>query len=139
MSNFYICFGYLPNQFYTIYSVAFLLAWPVFMHLVIYIIMMIFKQDETTNAQVYPFEQNDPTGIDYRVLMSYILIMGLLFDLPGYGPRNILAIIDSQLQKSIGIYAALEILPSVFLLIDICLFFKMNKEVRKKVLSLFGF
>ncbi len=101
--------------------------------------MLIFKKNEITTTQVHPIEQINPTEINYRLLMNYILIMALSFDILGYGPKHILTIIDSKLKQSIAIYAVLEILPSIFLLIDICLFFKMNKEIRKKILSIFGF
>jgi hypothetical protein len=136
MSNVLICFAYYPNQFFSIYSLAFLLALPLFLHLIIYIIMIIFKLGSTTNNQVYPAGQTDPTGIDHQVLMKYILFMAFLFNLIGYGPRCLLGVIDYTLKESIAVYAALEILPSLCLLIDIGLFYKMNKEVRKNVRTL---
>ncbi|CAF2441629.1 unnamed protein product [Rotaria sp. Silwood2] len=138
MSNVFICFAFFPNQFFVIYSVAFLLALPVFLHLMICIIMSIFRTSETTNNQIYPPEQIDSIEIDYQLSMRCILIMALLFDIIGYGPRSILAVIDYQLQESIAIYAALEILPSLCLLIDLGLLYKMNKEVRKKFTSVCG-
>ncbi|CAF3638646.1 unnamed protein product [Rotaria sordida] len=112
MSNFYICLGIVPNRFFVVYSIAFLLALPVFLHLMIFIIMNIFKISETTNNQIYPAEQRNSIEIDYQLLMKYILIMALLFNIIGYGPISILAVIDYQLEQSIAIYAALEILPS---------------------------
>ena len=94
------------------------------------------KNNETMNNQVYPAEQTDPMRMDDQVLMKYILIMALLFDIVGYGPKGILAAIDYRLQQSIAVYAALGILPSLCLLIDIGLFYKMNKEVREKITSI---
>jgi hypothetical protein len=138
MSNVYICYAFIPDQFFVIYSVAFLLALPVFLHLLIYIITNLFQISETTTTQVYPARQIDPTGTDHQSLMKYMLVMGLLFNIIGYGPRGILAAIDYGLQQSIALYAGLETLPSLCLLFNIGLLYKINKEARKKITSICG-
>jgi hypothetical protein len=94
------------NSIFAIYSLIFLLALPVFFHLIIYIIINIFKK----NA-IHPIGHIIPIEIVYQSLMKYILIMGLLFDIIGYGPKGILVVIDFGLKQSIVIYSALEILP----------------------------
>jgi len=63
--------------------------------------------------------------------------MALLFDRIGYGPKGILVVIDLGLKQSIIIYSALEILPSLCLLINIGLLYKMNKKIRKNILLIF--
>lgn len=136
MSNVYICFGYFPNKFFPIYSLIFLLALPVFVHLIIYLIFIIFKKNEIPNIQVHPVGYIDPIEINSKLLMKSILIMTLLFDIIGYGPKGILSTIDLRLNQSIGIYSALEILSSICLLINIGLFYKINKEIRKKITSI---
>ena len=138
MSTLYGCLGYIPNQFLPIYSLVFLFALPVFLHFLLFIFMCIFKSNETTNTQVYPAGHIDPTGVNDQSIMKYIFIMGLLFAIIGFGPRAILLVMDLNLQQSIAIYAALEILPSFCLLIDIGLFYIMNREVRKKITSVCG-
>ncbi len=137
MSNLYICLAFLPNQFLPIYSLIFLLVLPIFLHLIIYIIVIIFKNKEITNTQIHPTEYINPTELRYQTSMAYILIMALLFDLIGYGPRGILIIIDPELQQSITTYEALTTLPSFCLIINIGLLYKMNKEIPKKIRSTF--
>lgn len=92
--------------------------------------------DEREHNQVYPTVQMDAPEIDHQLSMKYVLIMGLLFNVMGYGPRGILGAIDYQLQTSVAIYSALEILPSLCLLINLGLIFKMNEEIRNKLTSL---
>jgi hypothetical protein len=138
MSNLYICFAIFPNQFLLIYSIVFLLALPVFLHLVVYIIGIVWKNDGIVNTQVYPSGQVDPTGIDHRSLLNYVFIMGLLFNILGYAPRGLLGVIDFRLRQSVALYAILEILPSMFLLIDLIFLYKLNKETRKHMRSKCG-
>lgn len=136
MSNIYICFGYFPNQFFSLYSLIFLFILPVCLHLIIYLIFILFKRIPIQNIQVHPVGHTNPTEIDSRLLMKYIFIMSLLFDIIGFGPKSILSAVDLRLKQSIGIYSALEILPSLCLLINIGLFYKINKEIRKKIISI---
>ena len=98
--------------------------------------MIIFNKNETNNNQVHPDGQREPSGIVDQVLLKYIILMGLLFDIIGYGPIGILAAVDYQLRQSVAVYAALEILPSLCLLIDIGLLYIINKEIRKKITSI---
>jgi hypothetical protein len=99
--------------------------------------VIIFKNKEITNTQIHPTEYINPTELRYQTSMAYILIMALLFDLIGYGPRGILIIIDPELQQSITTYEALTTLPSFCLIINIGLLYKMNKEIPKKIRSTF--
>lgn len=138
MSNIYVCFGYLPNQFFTIYSIAFLLTLPVCLHLFAYLASYVLKTDGPSTTQVYPGGQTDPTGISHRSSANYVFIMGLLLAIVGYAPRALLAVVDVRLQQSIALYAILEILPSMSLLVDCVLLLKMNKETRKKITSVCG-
>jgi len=63
MSNVFICLGFSPNQFFSTYSLVFLLALPVF----IYIIINIFKE----NA-IHPIGHIIPIEIVYQSLMDEI-------------------------------------------------------------------
>ncbi|CAF1288863.1 unnamed protein product [Adineta steineri] len=133
MSNIYICLAIFPKQFFPVYSIAFLFAFPVFLHLLIYIMENLCKKDELMNTQIYPAGHIEPGETHHQSKTTYIFIMNLIFNIIGYGPKSILAAIDYKSQQSISLYAVLEILPSLCLLLDIGLLYKMNKEVRKKI------
>jgi hypothetical protein len=92
---------------------------------------------ETRNIQVQPVGQTELIEIADQLLMKYILIIAFLFNIIGYAPKGILGAIDYRLQQSIATYAALEILPPLCLLIGIGLLYKINKEIRKKITSVF--
>ena len=137
MSNVFICLAFLPDQFFALYSVIFLLALPIFLHLLVYILGKLMVKHHANNPQIHPVDHANDIELNHSSLMSYVFTMGLLFDIIGYGPRCLLGVVDYRLKKSVAIYAGLEILPSLCLMICIGLLFKMNKEIRKKILSIF--
>lgn len=133
----YVCLGFFPNQFFPIYSAAFLLALPLAVHLVLFVSMLIFELGQTTNTQVYPAGDVDPTDVNDRSLVNSVCLMAIVFDLFGYGPRSILGIIDLYFQQSIIVYSGLEILPSLTLLIGMGYFYMINVEIRKNIPAIF--
>ena len=133
ISNMYICLGFLSNEFFINYSIVFLFALPIFLHL---LLMFILRMNVN---RVYPMEEINPNEMNIRSLMNYLILMGFLFDIIGYGPRSFFATTDPNFRKSIAVYSILEILPSLCLLINLGLIYQMNKDVPKKFLRLCRF
>lgn len=138
-SNMYICLGFLSNKFLTNYSIIFLFALPIFLHLLIYLLMFILRKNEMNVNRVYPMEEIHPIEMNIRSLMNYLILMGFLFDIIGYGPRSFFATTDPNLTKSIAVYSILEILPSLCLLINLGIIYYMNRDIPKKLLLLCRF
>lgn len=100
--------------------------------------MIVFDLGRTTNNQVYPVGEIDATDVDDdRSLVRSICLMGILFDLVGYGPRAILGIVDLQSPQSVILSPALEVLPSLTLAMIVGWIYKMYAEIRKKIPSIF--
>ena len=137
LSSPYICLGFIPNQFFPLYSVVFLLALPLAVHCVLFISMIVFDLGRTANNQVYPAGDVNPIDVDDdRSLVQSICLMGILFALLGYAPRAILGIVDLQSPQNVILSPALEVLPSLTLAMIIGWIYKIYAEIRKKIPSI---
>ena len=133
----YVCLGFFPNQFFPIYSAILLVALPLFVHLVLFISMVIFEFGHMNNTEVYPAIEVNLTHASDRSLVNSICLMAVTFALFGYGPRSILGIVDLRFEQSIVLYSGLEILPSLTLLIGMGYFYLINVEIRKNIPAIF--